>query len=148
MSILSTAFDFIGGSKLKLIAATIFVVALIACGIYVKMLQRDIVDLTQQNKTLEINNTVLTGSVETLKHNQQTMLDVNDENQKTIKKLIAERQQAQKAIDDLARARESDKKALNEFKTKLEELLKDPKNDGIVSPALRETIRNIQNSRG
>lgn len=88
-------------------------------------------------KQLQTDNAIL-------KKNVETITKVNETNVETNKKLLQERADAQAAIANLAKQKASNKKQLDAANAKIDELLKDPKNNGAVSPVLRETIRGIQ----
>lgn len=107
----------------------------------VTMLQQEKGMLIANNLILKNNNQVLVSNIESLK-------SANVTNSVTIQKLIEERSDAQEAINNLASLKAKDKKTIAALNKRLSDMLKDPKNDGILSPALRETIRDIQNNRG
>jgi cell division protein FtsB len=150
-SALSSAVDLVGGSQIKLIVAAVVVTTAIA-GVggtiwYVKSLQKDIAQLTEDKNNLTAANKILTDNNATLKENQLKLESANSANLATIKALQGERVQATRAISQLATANATDKAALDRLNQKVEKLLKDPKNDGAVAPVLREVIRDIQKER-
>ena len=58
-----------------------------------------------------------------------------------------ERAPAQRAIGALAASELSNKNTILKLNEKLAKMITDPSNDGPVAPALKETVRDIQNSR-
>jgi hypothetical protein len=82
-----------------------------------------------------------------MKENMKRLATANFQNWTTAQQLLAERIEAQKAINTLAASRTNDRQTIDRLNKRLDALLKDPKNDGIVSPSLRETVRGIQQSR-
>ena len=145
--------DVLGGpiSQAKLIVVALSLGAVIASGVglyfYVSHLKTSVAELQADNKTLEENNRILQVNVDTLKNNQIALTGANSENIKTIDKLRVERKDAQRVIDTLSAEKQSSAEDILKLKKKIADMLKDPKNDGIVSPVLRETVRDIQNNR-
>jgi uncharacterized membrane-anchored protein YjiN (DUF445 family) len=132
--------------RLYLIVAVVAAgaVGIFAAWWYVGSLNKKLLALESANSALIVDNKILHQNTEVLAENLKKMAEANSTNEQTIKKLIKERSQAQAAIDRLAAESTADRKVISNLNKKLDDLLKDPKNDGIVSPALRETIRDIQ----
>lgn len=132
--------------RLYLIVAAVAAAAagIFAAWWYVSGLNKKVHALESANSTLTIDNTILQQNTQVLSENLKKMAEANSANEQTIRKLIEERAQAQAAVNKLAAESAADRKVISNLNKKLDDLLKDPKNDGIVSPALRETIRDIQ----
>jgi chromosome segregation ATPase len=101
---------------------------------------KQIADLTLDNKILTENNKVL-------KQNQGTLVDSNQTNYDTAKKLDEERATSKAAIASLAAQNTKSKEALDTLRKTVAALAKDPNNDGPVAEVLKETIRQIQANR-
>ena len=150
MSIIS---DVLGGpfGQAKLIVTALALGAIVASGIglyfYVGHLKSQVATLEETQKTLEENNRILQVNVDTLKGNELKLSTANETNLGTIKSLLAERAGAQKVIDNLAVADKSNKANIAQLNDHISALIKDPKNDGVVAPVLRETVRDIQTNR-
>jgi len=150
-SIFSTALGWAGGNQLRLFAglAVLISAAAFAAGVYlhIRGLHGQI-DVLQKEKTqLTADNMVLQQNVQIAKDNLAKVVQANSENYSTIQKLVADRAQSQQAIAELARAATDNKRAADVMNSTLAKLTADPKNDGPVAPALRETIRQIQQNR-
>ena len=132
--------------RLYLIVAALAVGAagIFSAWFYINSLNKKIHTLESANSTLTVDNKILLQNTEVLAENLKKMAEANSTNEQTVKKLLEERSQAQAAVDRLASEAAADRKVISNLNKKLDDLLKDPKNDGIVSPALRETIRDIQ----
>lgn len=100
-----------------------------------------------KNTTLEKQVQQLTADNTQLKANVDTITKVNQVNVETNNKLLAERKDAQAAISNLAKQKQVTSQKLDEANKKIDEMLKDPKNDGPVAPVLRETIRSIEEKK-
>ncbi len=135
------------GSRLQLIA--LIAVVLVAGGVYfyIKHLQHSIEKLESDNTVLKTNNQVLKDNVEIMRQNVKELAKSNHENWKTVQSLLEERKAAQQAINNLAVATKNDREVIARLNKRLNEILQDPNNDGVVAPALRETIREIQETR-
>jgi hypothetical protein len=114
----------------------------------VKMLTSTIENLQNEKGILIANSVILKSNNQVLQTNIQSLQSANSTNSQTIQKLIEERADAQQAINNLSATKLKDKKTIAALNKRLNDILSDPKNDGVVSPALRETIRDIQNLRG
>jgi len=132
--------------KMELGAAAIGVVLAIVlgCGFYVHRLNVDIATLETEKTQLIANNQVLVENNKILKDNVNKIIEANATTSNTVASLVAERQDATKAIANLAAATANDRQTIAKLKQNLTDLIKDPKNDGLVAPALRETVRSIQ----
>ena len=109
--------------------------------VQISHLNSKVINLVQENDILTENNA-------TLKLNQVTLEEVNKQTYAALQALKVERAKAKAAVEALALERERTAKALSDLQAKIEEMRKDPKNDGPVAPVLRETIRDIQTQRG
>lgn len=151
-SISTAALAFVGGSKVKLVVATVLITFIISAAgaFWYKMnsLEKEIVKLQEANVALTVNNQLLTSNNETLKSNTLVLQEANETNSKTVAALVDERESAQRAVNTLAAIDARNKAALAAARTKLATLSKDPLNDGPVAPVLRETIKAIQQDRG
>jgi len=106
------------------------------------------IDALQVEKgQLQEANANLLAQIEGLQNSIALLTEANDQNLKTIEKLKKERADATTAIASLANSTANNKKLIAALQAKLKELLKDPKNDGPVSPILRETVEQIQKNR-
>jgi len=146
LSIGRTIFGTIFSSTRSII---ITIVILLAAGSlwYVHSLRSDIQELTSTNSILTTNNKTLTDNNKTLKDNLTVVSSANNENLKTVDQLKSERADAQRAIDKLNTLSKNDKVALNVLSNRVDELIKNPLNDGALSPVLKETMRGIQDNR-
>lgn len=132
--------------RLYLIVAALAVGAtgIFSAWFYISSLNKKIDALESANSTLTVDNKILLQNTEVLAENLKKMAEANSASEQTVKRLLKERSQAQAAVDKLAAEAAADRKIISNLNKKLDNLLADPKNDGIVSPALRETIRDIQ----
>lgn len=144
------SFIFGGGNGTK-ISMFVLVGALGIVGTFVGLkmveihqLNNKVETLTKKNTKLTTDNTILIQNNGILKKNQEVLVTANQTNYETVKKLDIERAQAKAAIASLAAANQRKQDALNALNEKISMMAKDPKNDGTVSPVLRETIRSIQ----
>lgn len=115
--------------------------------IQIGRLEKQIEQLNFDKNDLIVNNQILKDNNDALKENVKKLAYANLANYKSVKSLIDERSQAQKAVNSLAAATQKDRLALARISKKIEDMLKDPKNDGPVAPVLREVIREIQKER-
>ena len=137
--------------EIKLIIFALIVGGLIAGWFliqqHISSLKEDIVKLQTEKAGILVNAKVLQQNNDVLRENISSLNSANTTNLTTIQQLLSERSEALKAINNLASATVSDKQTIIKLNKKLEQILSDPKNDGIVSPALRETVREVQNIR-
>lgn len=133
-----------GVSQLKLIAWGVAAAGVVVLMIWIGLMRGEIKDLRNENVILAQNNKVLQENNATIKKNLDTVRSTNEENLKTIIALEKERDDAKKAVAELAKKEKSNIKTIGELKDKLEEMEKNPANNGALAPALRETIRGIQ----
>lgn len=145
----------IGGGLSTKIAGIVLLVLLAMAGTWVglkvlevKHLENKIVDLNKDISKLQTDNTILIANNKVLKDNQLLLAASNDANMDTIKKLQDERAAGTAAVSALAARNQRDQQAIAQLNTKLSTMLKDPKNDGAVSPILREIGKEIQAQRG
>jgi cell division protein FtsB len=110
-------------------------------------LTSEIESLTKDNGILTSNNKILQENNNVIKANMATLVDANKVNAATAQALVEERKQSQTAISTLANTTASDKAVIAKLNQKLKDLIKDPTNDGPLAPALRETVRQVQNTR-
>ena len=143
--------DLVGGSQVKATVAVVAVALVLAAvgGVVWKFnsMSHEIDKLEQDKSGLMASNKILQQNVETVKENIKTVSESNAENLKTIKALMDERAPAQRAIGALAASELSNKNTILKLNEKLAKMITDPSNDGPVAPALKETVRDIQNSR-
>lgn len=144
----------LGGGRGTKISMIIFTILLAASGTFIMMkvweihsLKGDITELTEKNTKLAADNSILISNNNTLKENQDVLLETNETNQETVRRLDKERNEAKEAIAALAKANQKDRQALDLIGKKIDDMAKDPTNDGPVAPVLRETIRAIQTQR-
>ena len=109
-----------------------------------KLANSKISKLEVANNQLSTDNTTLKNNNKILKDDLQAAIDVNKTTVDANNKLLQERKDAQTAINNLAAANAKSKAELDKAKQKIEQMLKDPKNNGPIAPVLRETIRDIQ----
>ena len=135
--------------KLVVIAVICGDVIAAAVGAYfhISSLKKTIATLEDQNSSLTANNKILQSNNDVLKENNKKFSAANESNLNTVKSLMNDRAASQKIINDLASAALRDKTQIDGLNTKLQDMLKDPKNDGPVAPVLKETVRNIQGAR-
>jgi cell division protein FtsB len=144
MGLLSTGLSLAGGSQIKLIflavAATAILGTVGGTALYVRHLRGEVAELETDNRIYKQNN-------ETLKKNVETLDKANTANFNTVQSLIADKAQASKAISQLAAMRQADNARFDRLNGRIQDMLKDPKNDGAVAPVLREVIREVQKAR-
>lgn len=146
ISTIST-FSALARSKLTLIG---IVVLLTAGGMFALSYHRmgvKIETLQVEKGKLQENSEALKAQIEGLQARIAILTTANDTNLETIRKLTAERADAAAAIAALAATTANNKKVIAQLNERLRQLLADPKNDGVVAPALRETVRDVQNAR-
>jgi hypothetical protein len=98
---------------------------------------QQIVVLTKDNATLTVNNA-------TLKANVDKAADANAATVEANRLLLAERAKAQQIIAELSKRGAKSSSDLAAANKKIDDMLKDPKNDGNVAPVLKETLRDLQ----
>lgn len=155
MTFITAIFGFFFSSeKTTKITMIVLLIALAVVGTFVGMkmweikgLKSDIKDLNGKNTELTVANTILTSNNAVLKSNQVKLAQANDQNLETIKDLQKERADSEHLIATLAAQDKKTKDALAKSRQTIAEMLKDPKNNGTVSPILKEVVRQIQ-SRG
>jgi predicted RNase H-like nuclease (RuvC/YqgF family) len=148
MSIISSLAEGPLGQAKLIIGAVVIALAAVAISgtlYYIHHLRTQVATLEEQKNTLEANNKILQENNIVLKDNAMKFSEANQTNLGTVKSLLSERAAAQKVINDLALASQNDKKVIASLNGKIDDMLKDPKNDGAVAPVLRETIRGVQN---
>lgn len=151
MGILDMGASLLGANPagaIKMIGAGVIVAALVGTGWYIHSLKTDITALEKERDALVVNNKIYKENNDILKDGNSKLVIACNNNELTIQKLVTERKDAQRAIDVLSATSALDKQVISKLNVRLADLMKDPKNDGIVSPDLRETVRDIQNSRG
>lgn len=119
-------------------------VACLGLGFYIHRLNVNIATLQTEKIQLTANNQILIENNKVLKKNVNKIIEANSTTSNTVASLISERQDATKAISNLAAASLNDKQTIAKLKSNLADIIKDPNNDGLVAPALRETVRSIQ----
>jgi Tfp pilus assembly protein PilN len=108
-------------------------------------MQNTITELTAEKAQLIANEVVLRSNIDTVKANLKAEREANAANMATIDKLLEDRKDAQQQIKKLADLKAKNKRASDALNKNVEEMLKkDPKNNGPLSPVLKETIRGIQ----
>jgi hypothetical protein len=100
--------------------------------------------LYEHYQQLEADNAQLVINNATLKSNVTTLEGANATDAQTIEGLKADHAAAEKVVGELAKQAEQNRQALAATQATLDKLAKDPKNNGVVAPDLRETIRSIQ----
>ena len=110
-------------------------------------LSKENAELIASKHKIESENNQLKSNISTLKANIDNLQTLNTQNQTTIEKLLAERQDSKKAIENLAQKTSNDKASIEMMSARIKELLIDPRNNGEVAPVLRETINNVQKMR-
>lgn len=151
MSLLSLASNITPLANLKLIALGVLAGGILALALvfgwkYHKLLS-EVKSLAADNATLTTNNKILQENNKVIKANTEVLIAANTTTASTAASLMDERKFAQIAISTLAASTVSDKAVITKLNQKLKDLIKDPSNDGPVSPALRETVRQVQNTR-
>ena len=139
------------GLKVAAIAIVAIVVGfsayIVVQKIEISSLKKDIVTLTEKNNNLDVDNKILKENNTSLKDGLKKLAVANETNYNTAKQLLEERNKSVTAINNLAIANRISNQKLDRLNTKIEDMLKDPKNDGPVAPVLREVIREIQKER-
>lgn len=102
-------------------------------------------ELETKNGQLSTDNATLKSNIETLKSNLDIAADANAKIAEANRQLLNERKLSKEAIEILAHARDVATRNLQEANRKIDEMLKNPANNGALAPVLRETIRDIQN---
>jgi hypothetical protein len=110
-------------------------------------LHRTVEKLTEERNFLDVDNKILKENNTSLKDGLKKLAVANETNYNTAKSLLDERNKSVTAINNLAIANRLSNQKLDRLNTKIEDMLKDPKNDGPVAPVLREVIREIQKER-
>lgn len=138
--------NLVGGLRTIAIFAIVASIVATIAGVFFKLssMASQISSLQEEKTQLVASNTALQQNVEVLKGNIITIQDANTANLKTIQALLKERKDAQAAINLLASTQKADRQHLENLNRQLESLSKDPKNNGLVAPVLKETIRGIQ----
>lgn len=136
-----------GGGLFTKVAVVLLFVALVAAAGFgvVKTGQLKVVQLEVKSLTVKIEQ--LTTDNATLKKNVETITQVNATNVETNNALLKERADAQAAIEALGLQKAANKRKLDAANKRIDELLKDPKNNGTVAPVLAETIKTIQEKK-
>jgi cell division protein FtsB len=155
MSILTTLGGGLTGASptksIKLVILGVLLgVTLLACGFLAfkyHSMSASIETLKSEKSVLETNNKIMQANNQVLKENMDALVQANKSTADTTDALIKERSKAQLAINTLASSTVSDKALISNLKQKLADIIKDPANDGTLAPSLRETIRQVQNSR-
>lgn len=142
--LLSFIFD---SPRITKIILSICAVLLTSSSILLFTKTKELENLMEKNTELILTNSTLQTNNQSLKQNQETLLKVNDTNRETIQRLDDERKESKKAIESLAAMNKRDRHALDKIGNKIDEMIKDPANDGDVAPVLREAIRDIQIQR-
>lgn len=139
----------LGQLKVAVVGAILAALLILVGGTAYKLksLGAEVDKLTKENVELSNNNKMMATNIDVLNENMMMLADTAMANKMTADSLIKERKSSQQAINTLAESTVADKQTISRLYSKLDDILKDPANDGVVSPALRETIRNIQNSR-
>lgn len=104
-----------------------------------EILEKD-VTLVKQKSDIEF----LSNNIATLRKNVSELTKINESNEKLISQLTADAVQSKIAIDDLLKKNKQRTEQTQNLQNQIEQLKKNPSNDGSVSPVLRETIRSIQ----
>jgi hypothetical protein len=94
--------------------------------------------------TLQENNAILKANNTTLKFNLEEAAKANQSTVEANKKLLEERKDAQALIAELAKQKQVSQANLADANKKIDEMLKDPRNNGTIAPVLRETLKDIQ----
>lgn len=136
------------------IAGGIILALVIGFGAYIAVqkieingLKKDVAALTEQRNNLDVDNKILKENNTALKDGLKKLATANETNYNTAKSLLDERSKSVVAINNLAIANRLSNEKLDRLNVKIEDMLKDPKNDGPVAPVLREIIREIQKER-
>lgn len=136
-----------GGGLFTKVAMVVLFAALVAAAGY-SIVKKSELALSQHKVAgLEVKVTQLQTDNAILKKNVETITKVNETNVDTNNKLIEERKDSIAAIAELAKQKASNKKKLDDMNKFIDVLLKDPKNNGTVSPVLKETIKSIQGKK-
>ena len=136
-----------GGGIFTKIAMVLLFVALVAAAGFGVVKSTQLTLSQHKVAGLEVKITQLETDNATLKKNVETITAVNATNVETNNKLLEERQDAQDAIAELAKQKAANQKKLADANKRIDELLKDPKNNGTVAPVLAETIKTIQGKK-
>ena len=110
-------------------------------------LESKIEEVQKDNKEIALDNAILKANNTTLKDNLKKLAEANLITHETAQKLLDERAETQGVIDKLAEQAKKEKQMISKLSAQIDEMLKDPKNEGILAPVLRETIREIQRAR-
>jgi cell division protein FtsB len=110
-------------------------------------LRREVTTLTEKNTSLTVDNTVLKENNAVLKDQVHQLATANFSNYQSAKALTEERSANVIAVQALAANQKRNLDALDRLNKKVEDMIKDPKNDGEVAPVLREIVREIQKER-
>jgi cell division protein FtsB len=134
-----------GVSQAKLIIGGVVLAALIGVGVTIKWQHSTIQELRADKTLLEANSKTLVDNTNTLRDNYLACSTANKTTLETIAALKKERQDAIDALERLAATRRNDQFRIDSLNKLLDNLRRNPANNGPVAPVLRETIREIQN---
>lgn len=142
-----------GGVGTK-VAIYSMIAVLVAGGAYigakevqVYQLNKKVEILEKEKNKLVVDNKILEENNEVFRENMKKLATANFTNWTTAKALIDERAKAADTIANLAAANRRTKESLDRISKTIEDVLKDPNNDGPIAPVLREVIREIQKER-
>lgn len=132
-----------GGILTKIVVTALFVALIAVTGL--NMVQSGQLKLAKHKIAgLEITIVQLQTDNAILKKNVETITGVNEANVEANRKLLEERKDAQAAIEALNLQKALSDKKIRFANKRIDELLRDPKNNGELAPVLADTIKNIQ----
>jgi Tfp pilus assembly protein PilO len=124
--------------------ATVLAVAIIAFFGYFVYLHHEVKDLKTTNIEISAKLKISDDNLAVATANANKCYESNAENKKTISKLLVNQELSVQEMKNLVYANEASKKQLKNLNSKINEMAKDPSNDGEISPILKETLRTLK----
>lgn len=137
---LFTSFLFSGGIGTKITMLLLAILLVLSVGSCTYK-EAELLSATHQVTSLQKDIGTLNANNSILKQNQDTLKQSNEANVATINKLVEERKDAQVAINTLAKQKQVEHAKVITAQRKIDEMLKDPKNNGPIAPVLSETLK-------
>jgi hypothetical protein len=136
-----------GVEEVRMVIAGIVLLAVLGGIGYVWWTHEELSALRTANATLTSNNKILQENNDVIKNNFNVCTNANVTNQATVQSFLKERESSQIAITSLAQQKKAGDAIIGNLQQKLSAMEKDPANNGVLAPDLRETIRGIQAAR-
>ena len=134
----------LGGGIATKVMTAVLVGGLLFTGAKCTSVQLDLNKANKEVARLSTDNAQLIVNNATLKSNVEKAADANASTVEANRLLLEERSKAQALIAELSKRQQKQKADLAAANKKIDDMVKDPKNEGSVAPVLRETLRDIQ----